>query len=747
VTASSGSEQVSIGMRVVAAATLSSLLFLALSIAPASAATEAVPAPSCAEGPARVGPEIVGTPCSDLILAPPSVTTVKGGGGNDTIVGTPIAATSSCPSGCRLGVGSQTFEGGPGDDVVFGERGNDTLRGGEGNDRLYGGIGDDLLQGGPGNDVLSGGFGADAIDGGPGNDFVRGDGTQDEIVDSGPPSDVDTLSYATGVTPGFGNGAGCATASHAGFPPAAAERGVCLDLSAGGENGNDGGAPNGGGVDSVAGSDFERIVGSPFADYIVGSKPGQQIFGGAGGDVLVSGGVGTSLNGGAGGDDCVGEASDSGCESTAASGPVAQRDPSKVSVGEMTPGEGPVAELYLLGSSGADEVTVSTSGTSPGETVKFQLGGGSAFDQSASESAGCTTPTATEALCALSTPLDSVLVAGLGGDDALTASGLPSTTSLMLLGGEGDDQLTGGDESDDTLVDGPGNDVLHGLGGDDALLNNQGRDQLFGEGGNDLFLSTAICEGDLIEGGEGRDNASWAKFTEGIEARLDQGIAGRPGPGGAVQCSGGTPDSLVGIEDLEGTGAADVLYGDAGSNQLLGHSGPDTYLAGGGEDSILANSADSDPVIDCGEGIDSAIIDIPHPGEYEDATPVNCETVREAAPNDFRTATELPPPLKPVAATRKRPLDRKPPRTRIVHGPAKLLTAQGGRRRVIFRFASSERGSHFRCKLDARPYRPCASPRTYVVAPGKHVVRIDAIDPSGNADPTPATFRFKVRRR
>ena len=109
----------------------------------------------------------------------------------------------TCPKAVCLGVGSQTFEGGPGNDIVFGERGNDILRGGEGNDRLYGGIGDDLLEGGPGNDVLSGGFGADAIDGGPGNDYVRGDGTQDEIVDTGPATDVDTLSYSTGTVPGF----------------------------------------------------------------------------------------------------------------------------------------------------------------------------------------------------------------------------------------------------------------------------------------------------------------------------------------------------------------------------------------------------------------------------------------------------------------------------------------------------------------------------------------------------------------
>ena len=123
----------------------------------------------------REGRLIRGTACSDLIVVPPGVERVVGGPGDDTIVPAPIpAGVESCPAGCHLGVGSQTFEGGPGDDVVFGGRGNDRLYGGEGNDRLYGGIGDDLLRGGPGNDLLAGGFGADSLDGEEGNDYVRG---------------------------------------------------------------------------------------------------------------------------------------------------------------------------------------------------------------------------------------------------------------------------------------------------------------------------------------------------------------------------------------------------------------------------------------------------------------------------------------------------------------------------------------------------------------------------------------------
>jgi Ca2+-binding RTX toxin-like protein len=702
-------------------------------------------APSCAAGPTRIGDTTYGTPCADVIVAPAGVAVVKGGGGDDTIV-SPVAAAVPCTSIC-LGTGSQTFEGGPGNDVVFGERGNDILRGGAGDDRLYGGIGDDLLEGGPGNDLLAGGFGADSIDGQEGDDFVRGDGTIDHIFDTG--GGNDTLSYAGGITPGFGGGVDTGVAN---FP--ASERGVDLNLAAGGLNGNDGIAAAGGGFDEIQPGVFETVIGTPFSDHIVGGEAGETIYGGGGADAifgnggedhLFGGADGDFLDGGAPGantvdggpgtDHCV-NATASGCEGTSAE--VTPRDPAKVSVGLMTPGAPGPTELYLVGSTNADTVTA----TYAPPNVTFTLSGAS-FDTSAAVPE-CTV-SASSASCAVGA-LDSIVLTGMEGDDHLTATGFPQDTGVVLLGNEGADTLTGGEGSEDLLVDGPGaeSDTLSALGRDDALLHNGGADQLLGGDGNDLFLSVSICDGATIDGGEGRDNASWARLGggEGVQARLDNGLVGRFGAPGSPGCGGETPDSVVSVEDLEGSESADTLVGDSGQNQLLGHKGPDEYFAGAGEDSILANSADSDPAINCGADFDTAVIDIPT-AEYADATPVECESVRQGKPEDFRTVTELPPLPRP----RPQPVDRKPPQTRITAHPAKLLKTTGRHRRVVFRFASSERGSSFRCKLDGRPAKPCASPRTYNVALGRHAVRIVAIDPGGNADPTPALFRFQVRRR
>ncbi len=184
---------------------------------------------------------------------------------------------------------------------------------------------------------------------------------------------MDTLSYSTGISPGFTR-----TVTNPGFPAKTEEgRGVYLDLSEG--LGDNGVAPHGGGVDEVEGADFERIVGSPFSDYIKGSKAGQTIYGGGGADVLVANGAGTTLNGGADGDNCASGASVSACESTASNGPVATRNAGEVSVGSMTEGEGAYTELYLLGSGGGDGFTVDPTGGAPGEAVTFHLTGGPLF--------------------------------------------------------------------------------------------------------------------------------------------------------------------------------------------------------------------------------------------------------------------------------------------------------------------------------------------------------------------------------
>ena len=667
----------------------------------------AAAAPTCAEGPQTTGTTIVGTPCADTIRMPRGVTTVLGEGG---------------------------------DDVLYGQRGNDSLFGGEGADRLYGGVGDDRLRGGPGDDRLFGGFGADSLDGEGGNDLARGDATVDALGDSGGGSD--TLSFATGVTPGFPNSGAFFTG--AGFPAGAEGRGVYVDLDEG--IANDGLAPSGGGVDQPLApasdfGDFETVVGTPFPDYLVGTGGAETFYGGGGADLIAGGGGGDVAHGGADGDGCVEVASED-CENNG--NEIDLRDPGAIAVGLMAPGAAGGPALYLTGSDEADRVTASYAAGA----VTFTLAAGSAGQFEAGSAGGCNAASGSSVTCPLPSPPDSILLAGLDGGDVLAAPSLPETVAVVELGNEGNDGLTGG-ETEDALIDGAGDDTVSAAGRDDALPNNGGGDQLHAGSGEDLFISNAVCDGDLLDGGPDRDNANWANFGAAVAIDMSAHAAGLIGAQGEPHCaSAGLLTTLGAIEDVEGTGLGDNLTGDSADNQLLGRDGPDNYLAGAGNDLLLANSGDSDPTVDCGEGFDTALVDL---APFVDGPPVGCESVEERAPNSFRPPDtppepeaepepeEQPPPPPPP------PRDRQAPATRLAHHPAALLVAKGPRRRVSFAFAASEPGSRFRCKLDGKPWRSCRSPRAYSVGRGRHTFRVYAIDASGNRDRTPALFRFKVR--
>jgi Ca2+-binding RTX toxin-like protein len=720
------------GLRSALAGALACLLLAGLS-------TAATAAPTCAEGPQTTGETIVGTPCADTIRAPRGITTVFGEGGDDTI---------------------------------YGQRGNDTLFGGEGADRFFGGVGDDHLRGGPGNDRLAGGFGADSLDGEGGDDFARGDATIDFIGDTGGGSD--TISFATGVTPGFPNEG--PAFDYEGFPSDGEEggrgRGVFISLS---DNfANDGSAPDGGGLDrpfpdadpsteEETFEDFERVVGTPFSDFILGTSQAQIIYGGGGADVIRGKGGGDLVFGGAEGDYCeTAGATTSSCEFGGGEEKVAPRDPTAIAVGSMSPGSGPPA-LYLTGSDAVDRVSATYSGKTSQVAFKLLPGSLGTFDASASAAGGCNPPANSEVICAVGEAPDSIVLAGLGGDDSFTAAGLPATTSPILLGGDGGDALTGGD-TEDALVDGSGSDSVSAGSGDDAVPNNEGKDSLSAGAGEDLFISDSVCEGDALDGGADRDNANWANFDFPIAIDMATGITGLLGGDGQPDCSGDPPTTLKAIEDTEGTNLGDNMVGDEGPNQLLGRFGSDSYAAAGGDDSILANSGDSDVAIDCGDGFDTAQIDIPT-SEYEDPAPLSCEAIHERPPNSFRPPDTPPGPESPEAPSGGAPAgpsppppppkgeaepphrDRTPPATALLRRPAHVLFATGRRRTVAFAFAANEAGASFRCRLDRGTFAPCRSPRRYRLAPGTHVFRVFSIDAAGNRDRSPAVVRLRIRRR
>jgi hypothetical protein len=88
--------------------------------------------------------------------------------------------------------------------------------------------------------------------------------------------------------------------------------------------------------------------------------------------------------------------------------------------------------------------------------------------------------------------------------------------------------------------------------------------------------------------------------------------------------------------------------------------------------------------------------------------------------------------------------DCAPPNTTISKGP----NDKTRKKTATFEFTSNEPGSSFQCSLDGQSaFRPCTSPLTVKVKKGRHSFQVQATDQAGNADRSPATDDWKVKRK
>jgi len=86
------------------------------------------------------------------------------------------------------------------------------------------------------------------------------------------------------------------------------------------------------------------------------------------------------------------------------------------------------------------------------------------------------------------------------------------------------------------------------------------------------------------------------------------------------------------------------------------------------------------------------------------------------------------------------------PPSGVIHPATKIAGVHVHGKTVIVIFSGSKGGLSFKCKLDKGKFRPCTSPKKYRhLKVGKHTVQVEAIDPSGLADLTPAHKKFKIR--
>jgi Ca2+-binding RTX toxin-like protein len=149
--------------------------------------------------------------------------------------------------------------------------------------------------------------------------------------------------------------------------------------------------------------------------------------------------------------------------------------------------------------------------------------------------------------------------------NGVAAGSLTNVERLEFDGGQGNDNITGGAQND-RLYGGGGNDTLKGGAGD--------YDQLNGGLGNDT-----------LDGGAGSDTAD---YGNDMNSPLASGVTVDLSIQGVGQNTGGAGvDTLIGIENLQGSMFTDTLRGNSAGNEIRDVQGGDDQLFGGaGNDSL-----------------------------------------------------------------------------------------------------------------------------------------------------------------
>ena len=555
--------------------------------------------------------------------------TLNGGGGGDTL--SYESSDAGVTVDLRAGTGNnsdmiRTSSGGhaAGDKVPFnsfaniigsahadtltGDNNNNTLEGRGGNDKLNGDGGDDTLNGGPGGDTLDGGIGedtvtySDATEGvtvdlssvsinqttnvvtirnGSGQGEARGDtfidienftgsphddtfiaGQEEDDIDAG--EGVDTISYERSRKP---------------VDVTLADVGTNASAQSGGLHAN-----VGDNKDNYAQGDtldnFEKIIGSNRAgsnedvddgngnmihDRLIGNSSANVIDGRNGNDKIEGGGGNDTLIGGSGNDFLTG---DGGVDTFVISGRDTITD-------------------FVAGDNG-DKLSF---GSSP-RTLNLNY----QFDSN-----------------------ELVITSGshrVTIDDITDITGFNTLTAAnFIFSPDGYVKLTDNSPAGDGST--RGNSTILGGAGDNSLTGGSNADRIFGGRGDDTIEGRAGS--DELDGGEGdEDNGDTLSYAGSPQrsrstTNNDQDTAGNPYRTGVTVTLNGTAvgpgtyaegdtnsnfENLIGSsrdDELTGDGEANIIDGGAGNDTIAGGGGADTLKGGSGSD-VISGGSDGDKV-------------------------------------------------------------------------------------------------------------------------------------------------------
>ena len=213
-----------------------------------------------------------------------------------------------------------------------------------------------------------------------------------------------------------------------------------------------------------------------------------------------------------------------------------------------------------------------------------------------------------------------------GKDEFFSAYSVPSSLTVSVSGGDGDDELKGGEDHSSTLDGGAGNDKLESQDAGDTLIGGPGNDELLGSGGSDKLMAgdgddylrpdtnSSNPGDDLVDGGPGLDR---------VEDWVDNASSGTQRPvtitldGVANDGRGSERDDVRNVEEIKsfvgGTyvltdgpervehyapsdradatfelrGGDDVIFSSLGAQRIDGGAGNDKIEGGFGDDAIV----------------------------------------------------------------------------------------------------------------------------------------------------------------
>ena len=382
--------------------------------------------------------------------------------------------------------GANKLFGNMGDDMLKGMGGDDTLQGGKGDDTLYGGEGDDKLMGEMGDDALKGEDGDDTLIGGPGADKLFGHKFDAETMkpdDEGDSMD-DTADYSM------------------------SDAGVTIDLSKvtramptpTGEGGH---------AEGDEFFDIEHLKGSMHDDMLGGNDEMNTLYGMGGDDML---------SGGANKDKLMGDAGDDTLEGG-------------MGIDELKGGAGDDVFVYkgatiddIVPDAATDDTDTPDADESLHRAIDLDTLDGGEFDTSndgdllVDGGAGMDTidvsaATHNSATSGVNVDLNTRVVTKRPTDDTDTTDVNEANVGKMdvavytsiekVIGGDGHDRLTGYESSSTTLVGGAGNDIMTGGDRADMIEGGSGHDSMVGGEGDDTIVGGA--GNDTLNGGLGTD--------------------------------------------------------------------------------------------------------------------------------------------------------------------------------------------------------------------------------------------------